>query len=75
MNDWLNWYVPDDRVRHYIIFLVLGLFVFPYFFLGIRFTMAGYLLNLLWLDVLYYFMFKVQKKWEDGDNDGNNTLR
>ena len=59
MYAWINWYVPDDRVKHYIFFMVLGLFVFPYLFLGMRFTMFGYLANLLLLDALYYFMQKL----------------
>ena len=75
MYAWINWYVPDKRVGHYIFFMVLGLFVFPYLFLGMRFTMFGYLTNLLLLDALYYFMFKVQKKYlDDKDDDGNNSF-
>jgi hypothetical protein len=43
--------------------------------MGVKFTMMGYLFNLLWLDALYYFMFKVQKKYlDDKDDDGNNSL-
>ena len=75
MNAWLNWYVPEERVKHYIVFMILGLFIFSYYFMGVKFTMMGYLFNLLWLDALYYFMFKVQKKYlDDKDDDGNNSL-
>ena len=75
MNAWLNWYVPGERVKHYIVFMILGLFIFPYYFMGVKFTMMGYLFNLLWLDALYFFMFKVQKKYlDDKDDDGNNSL-
>ena len=75
MYAWLNWYVPDDRVKHYIFFIVLGLFVFPYLFLGMRFTIFGYLTNLLLLDALYYWMYKMQKKFlDDKDDNGNNSF-
>ena len=55
--------------------MVLGLFVFPYLFLGMRFTIFGYLTNLLLLDALYYFMYNVQKKYlDDKDDNGNNSF-
>ena len=75
MYAWINWYVPDKRVGQYIFFMVLGLFVFPYLFLGMRFTIFGYLTNLLLLDALYYFMYKAQKKYlDDKDDNGNNSF-
>ena len=65
----------DDRVKHYILFMVPGLFVFPYLFLGMRFTIFGYLTNLLLLDALYYWMYKMQKKFlDDKDDNGNNSF-
>ena len=73
MYAWLNWYVPDDRVKHYIFFMVLGLFVFPYLFLGMRFTIFGYLTNLLLLYALYYLMNKKQKKFLDDKDDNENN--
>ena len=75
MYAWLNWYVPDERVKHYIFFMVLGLFVFPYLFLGMRFTIFGYLTNILFIYALYYWMFKIQKKFlDDKDDNGNNSF-
>ena len=75
MYAWINWYVPDERVKHYIFFMVLGLFVFPYLFSCLRFTIFGYLTNLLLLDELYYFMYNVQKKYlDDKDDNGNNSF-
>ena len=75
MFAWLNLYVPDDRVKHYIFFMVLGLFVFPYLFLGMRFTIFGYLTNILFIYALYYWMFKIQKKFlDDKDDNGNNSF-
>ena len=76
MNQWLYWAVPDERINHYLFFMVLAIFVLPYLF-GIRFTPLGYLLNIVWLDVIYYMSYRnlqrLKNKHKD-DDDGNNTF-
>ena len=51
--------------------MVPGLFV-SYLFLGMRFTIFGYPTNLLLLDALYYWMYKMQKKFLDDKDDNGN---
>lgn len=62
MNQWLYWRVPDRKRGHYIFVMVMMMFIVPRFLLGIQFTMAGYLINFLIYDVLYYLFYQVEKK-------------
>lgn len=75
MNEWLYWAVPEERTNHYIFFMALAIFVLPYLF-GIRYTMLGYLLNIIWLDLIYYWSYKHFQKLnnKNKDDDGNDTF-
>ena len=76
MNNWLYWSVPEHRCNHYLFFMVLALFVLPYIF-GIRFTTLGYLVNMIWMDLIYYWQYKFVEritKNKDNDEDGNNSF-
>lgn len=72
---WLYWAVPDERVNHYIFFMCMAIFVLPYM-MGVRFTTLGYLINILWLDIIYYWSYRftqrINKKKDD--EDGNNSF-
>ena len=75
MYNWLNWYVPNERVLNYIFFLFLGLVLLPRF-LGVQFTMLGYVVNLIWLDALYYWSYRKAEELRNKykDDDGNDTF-
>jgi len=70
MYNWLNWWVPNERVFNYIFFMFLGLYLLPSI-MGIRFTMLGYVFNLIWLDVLYYWSYKKAEELKDRFKDDN----
>jgi hypothetical protein len=68
MYNWLNWWVPNERVFNYVFFLFLGLYLLPSI-MGIRFTMLGYVVNLIWLDALYYWSYKKAEELKDRFKD------
>jgi len=70
MYNWLNWWVPDQRIKHYILFLLLGLVVLPRM-MGIQFTILGYLFNLILLDVFYYWSHKKAEELQNRFKDDN----
>lgn len=61
INNWLYWSVPAHKVRHYIITMLFLMFVLPAL-MGIKFTMLGNLTNLIWYDILIYFMYKFEER-------------
>jgi uncharacterized membrane protein len=64
MYNWLNWWVPNERIFNYVLFMFFGLYLLPRL-VGVQFTMLGYLVNLIWLDVLYYWTYKIAKEIRD----------
>jgi hypothetical protein len=70
MYNWLNWWVPNEKVFNYVFFLFFGLYVLPSI-MGIRFTMLGYVFNLIWLDALYYWSYKKAEELKDRFKDDN----
>ena len=68
MLNWIFWQVPVEYVRRYVITLWLLMFVIPPYVFGIQFTKVGFLLNLLWYDLIFYGWYRVKKQLE-GDNE------
>lgn len=71
--NWLLWTVPVNRKRHYMLMLWLVLFILPMLF-NIRYSMFGYLVNLLWADFILYHFYSRQDNTNNKDNDGNDTF-
>lgn len=60
---WTTWVVPERFVWKYISLIVLVLYALPYLF-GLRLTMFGFLLNLLWADFMFFSWYKAKIKSE-----------
>ena len=75
MMRWLFWQVPDERVNHYIFFMFVAIFVLPWL-MNVRFTSLGYFLNIVWLDIIYYWSYRFSQKINrrKDDKDGNDTF-
>jgi hypothetical protein len=75
MISWLYWTVPNERINHYIFLNGFVIFILPYLF-GIRLTVFGYLLNIIWIDIIYYVSYKraQELKNKHKDDDGNDTF-
>jgi len=67
MLNWIFWQVPVDYVRRYLVTLWLVMFVIPPFLFGIKFTMIGFLLNLIWYDIIFYGWYQVKQQIEGDD--------
>ena len=67
--NWLYWYVPDSYLKRYIIMMILIMFVVPNALFGVYYTMIGFLVNLIWYDLIFYMWMKAKEKL--GDNDGD----
>jgi len=66
-NSWLWWTVPQDQVRRYIVMMILVMFMIPNYIFGIQFTKLGFLLNLIWYDIIFYSWYRM-KKFIGGDD-------
>ena len=64
MLNWIFWQVPVDYVRRYLVTLWLVMFVIPPFLFGIQFTKFGFILNLLWYDLIFYGWYRVKQQIE-----------
>ena len=52
-NSWLTWAIPHRYIKHYF-FLITGvLFILPGL-TGLRYTLAGYIVNYYFADALFY---------------------
>jgi len=71
-TNWFTWQVPETRLNQYLFYMVMVVFVVPYI-AGIMFTSLGYLLNVLWFDMIFYMWHKNKELIEKGkdDNEGN----
>jgi hypothetical protein len=67
MLNWLFWQVPTDYIGRYAVTLWLVMFVIPPFLFGIKFTMIGFLLNLIWYDIIFYGWYRVKQQIEGDD--------
>jgi len=68
MLNWIFWQVPVDYVRRYLVTLWLVMFVIPPFLFGIQFTKMGFILNLLWYDLIFYGWYRFKQQIE-GDEE------
>jgi len=67
MLNWIFWQVPVEYVRRYIVTLWLVMFVIPPYLLGINFTKLGFIVNLLWYDLVFYGWVRVKQQLEGDD--------
>lgn len=67
-NTWLWWAVPQAHIRRYIIMMMLVMFIIPNYIFGIQFTKLGFLLNLIWYDIIFYSWYRMKNLFE-GDEE------
>ena len=64
MLNWVFWAIPKQYVRQYFIILWLILFVMPGLLFGMRLTMLGILVNIIWYDFCFYGWIKFKEAME-----------
>ena len=62
-NSWLKWIVPHKYLKRYFFLMIGVLFILPVL-TGLRYTLAGYVVNYLFADALFY-RWCIQKIEED----------
>ena len=67
LTEWIFWHVPETYLRRYLVVMWLVMFIIPRYFFGIQFTLFGFLLNLLWYDLIFYTWFRVKQQIEGDD--------
>ncbi len=67
MLNWIFWAIPREYVRRYFITLWLVMFIIPNYIFGLYFTKVGFIINLLWYDMIFYGWVRVKQTLE-GDN-------
>ena len=61
MSNWFFWAVPQEYVRRYIITMWLVMFIIPTYVFGLQFTKLGFIINLLWYDMIFYGWVRVKQ--------------
>ena len=67
MGNWLLWAIPHQYVRRYLFTLWLVMFVLPQYLLGLQFTKFGFVINLLWYDLIFYGWVRVKQQLGDDE--------
>lgn len=64
MLNWIFWAIPREYVRRYFITLWLVMFIIPNYIFGLYFTKVGFIINLLWYDMIFYGWVRVKQTLE-----------
>ena len=70
-TSWFTWQGPEARLNQYLFYMVMVVFIVPYI-AGIMFTSLGYLLNVLWFDMIFYMWFKNKELMKKGKDDNES---
>ena len=52
-NSWVTWAIPYKYLKRYFFLMIGVLFILPVL-TGLRYTLAGYVVNYLFADTLFY---------------------
>ena len=52
-NNWLMWTIPHKYIKRYFFLMIGILFILPVL-TGLRYTLAGYVVNYFFADILFY---------------------
>lgn len=59
-KSYISYKVPRRRIAHFIFCLFIVIFVVPKYLMKMEFTMLQQFFNVLWFDILYYVMLKIE---------------
>ena len=68
MWNWIFWAIPKEYVRRYFLTLWLVLFFLPGYIFGLHFTKLGFIIKLIWFDLVFYGWVRA-KQIIEGDNE------
>ena len=67
LSNWLFWAIPSTYVRRYFFTMWLVMFIIPGYVLGLQFTKVGFIINLLWFDLVFYGWVRAKQIIEGDD--------
>ena len=67
ISNWLFWAIPERYAMRYLITLWLVMFMIPTFIFGMQFTRLGFVMNLVWYDIIWYGWIKAKEAAERND--------
>ena len=62
--NWILWTVPQKHVKRYLVWMAFIMFIIPNYIFGIYYTVVGFLINLIWFDLVFYGWAKVKDQIE-----------
>ena len=65
--NWIYWSVPQKHLKRYLTLLVLEMFILPQYVFGVMYTTLGFLINLIWFDLIFFGWAKVKDEMERMD--------
>jgi hypothetical protein len=67
MLNWLLWAIPANYVKRYLFTLWLVMFFLPGYIFGLQFTKLGFIINILWFDLVFYGWVRAKQMIEGDD--------
>ena len=62
ISNWLLWAIPEQHAMRYLVTMLLVMFILPTYLLGLQFTKLGFVINLLWYDLIFYGWVRVKQR-------------
>jgi hypothetical protein len=69
MLNWLFWSVPINRRIHYIICMVLLLWIVPEYIFLVQLSVLGQVINFICYDLIYYRCYQFEQEFLNKDDD------
>jgi hypothetical protein len=67
ISNWLLWAIPEQHAMRYLVTMLVVMFILPTYLFGIQFTKIGFVINLLWYDLIFYGWVNVKQQLGDDE--------
>ena len=67
ISNWLFWAIPKQYAMKYMVTLWFVMFIIPTFVFGMQFTRLGFVMNLIWYDIIWYGWIKSKEAAKRND--------
>ena len=72
-NSWFTWVIPYKYLKRYFFLMIAILFILPVL-TGLRYTLAGYVVNYLFADALFYRWCRQKIEEDKAETRGKHFL-
>ena len=67
ISNWLFWAIPKQYAMKYMVTLWFVMFIIPTFVFEMQFTRVGFVMNLIWYDIIWYGWLKSKEAAKRND--------